>query len=116
VGPLIGCLSGSLKELQMPVIKPRTEEAKKLVRHRSLLAHENHQTLIAYATFINEPVDYVVNEVIATVLAKDPEFKKWRSGQVESAGVNTRAIGKNGTEARSSDGEAKTPLAVTDAR
>jgi hypothetical protein len=98
----------------MPVIKPRTEEAKKLVRHRSLLSHENHQTLLAYASFINEPPDYVVNELIATVLAKDGEFKKWRPTQAEAAAASGRANGKHVGERRASNEGAKTALAATE--
>src|ERR1700750_1301683 len=98
----------------MPVIKPRTEEAKKVVRHRSLLSHENHQTLVAYATFINEPVDYVVNELIATVLAKDGEFRKWRPSQAEPATVDVRRSPRTGGERRAPNNGMKTALAATE--
>jgi len=61
----------------MVVIKPRTR-GKHLVRHRMRLDRENRETLYAYATFIGEEVDYVLNQLIDTVLAKDRDFVAWR--------------------------------------
>ena len=50
----------------MSVIKPRTR-GKQQVLHRTRLDRENHETLYAYAQFIGESPDYVVNEVIDMV-------------------------------------------------
>ena len=61
----------------MPLIKPRTR-GKQLVRHIARLDRETNETLFAYAQFIGEPTDYVLNQVIDTVLARDKEFVKWR--------------------------------------
>ena len=61
----------------MPVIKPRTR-GKQLVKHRMRLDRENNETLYAYAQFLGESTEYVVNQVIDTVLARDKEFVKWR--------------------------------------
>ena len=61
----------------MPLIKPRTR-GKQLVRHIARLDRETNETLFAYAQFIGEPTDYVLNQVIDTVLAKDREFVRWR--------------------------------------
>jgi hypothetical protein len=61
----------------MPVIKARTR-GKHFVRHITRLDRENQETLHAYATFLNEPPDYVMNQVIDTLLARDKEFQTWR--------------------------------------
>ena len=67
----------------MSVIKPRTR-GKQQVLHRTRLDRENHETLYAYAQFIGESPDYVLNEVIDTVLARDKEFVSWRTEHPES--------------------------------
>jgi hypothetical protein len=67
----------------MPVIKPRTR-GKQLVRHITRLDRENNETLYAYARFLNEPTEYVLNQLIESVLAKDKEFLAWRADHPES--------------------------------
>ena len=67
----------------MPLIKPRTR-GKQLVRHIARLDRETNETLFAYAQFIGEPTDYVLNQVIDTVLGKDKDFQAWRAEHVES--------------------------------
>ena len=67
----------------MSVIKPRTR-GKHLVVHRTRLDHENNDTLRAYAQFIGESTEYVINQVIDTVLARDKEFVVWRARHPES--------------------------------
>lgn len=67
----------------MPLIKPRTR-GKQLVRHIARLDRETNETLFAYAQFLGEPTDYVLNQVIDTVLAKDKEFQTWRAEHPES--------------------------------
>ena len=57
----------------MPVIKARTR-GKHLVRHITRLDRESYETLFAYAAFLGEPPEYVLNQLIDTVLAKDKEF------------------------------------------
>ena len=57
----------------MPVIKPRTR-GKQLVRHITRLDRENNETLYAYAQFLSEPTEYVLNQLIESVLAKDKDF------------------------------------------
>lgn len=67
----------------MPLIKPRTR-GKQLVRHITRLDRESNETLYAYAHFLGEPTDYVLNQVIDTVLAKDKEFQAWRAEHPDS--------------------------------
>ena len=67
----------------MSLIKPRTR-GKQLVRHRTRLDRETNETLYAYAHFIGEPTEYVLNQVIDTVLAKDKEFLQWRTKHPQS--------------------------------
>ena len=67
----------------MALIKPRTR-GKQLVRHRTRLDHETNETLYAYAHFIGEPTEYVLNQVIDNVLAKDKDFQQWRAMHPDS--------------------------------
>ena len=62
----------------MPLIKPRTR-GKHILRHMARLDRENTETLYAYAAFLGESTDYVLNQVIDTVLARDKEFATWRT-------------------------------------
>ena len=61
----------------MPVIKARTR-GKHIVRYITRLDRENVETLFAYAAFLSEPPEYVLNQLIDTLLAKDKEFLAWR--------------------------------------
>jgi hypothetical protein len=61
----------------MPVIKARTR-GKHLVCHITRLDRESYETLFVYAAFPGEPPEYVLNQLIDTVLAKDREFLAWR--------------------------------------
>jgi hypothetical protein len=56
------------KDPVMTVIKPRTR-GKQLVLYRTRLDRENHETLYAYAAFIGEDVEYVINQLIARCCA-----------------------------------------------
>ncbi|HEY3382593.1 MAG TPA: hypothetical protein VGK32_12540 [Vicinamibacterales bacterium] len=67
----------------MSLIKPRTR-GKQMVRLVTRLDRENHDTLHAYAQFLGEPTEYVLNEMIDTVLAKDKDFVKWRADHPDS--------------------------------
>ena len=67
----------------MPLIKPRTR-GKQILRHIGRLDRENIETLHAYAAFLGESTDYVLNQVIDTVLARDKEFVKWRADHAHS--------------------------------
>lgn len=67
----------------MALIKPRTR-GKQLVRHRTRLDYETNETLYAYARFIGESTEYVLNQVIDTVLGKDKDYLQWRTSHTES--------------------------------
>ena len=67
----------------MPLIKARTR-GKQLVRHITRLDRETNETLYAYAHFLGEPTEYVLNQLVDTVLAKDKEFTTWRAEHPES--------------------------------
>jgi hypothetical protein len=92
----------------MPLIKPRTR-GKHFVRLITRLERENHATLQAYAQFLAEvsvsgetdgavaleaiehasggsgaavkpeTIEYVINEVIESLLARDKDFAAWRA-------------------------------------
>ena len=67
----------------MPIISARTR-GKHFVRLVTRLEHENNETLYAYAQFIGEPADYVVNQLVDSVLAADPDYRAWRAQHPES--------------------------------
>jgi hypothetical protein len=67
----------------MPVIKPRTTQ-KQFVRHITRLYRENNELLFAYAKFIAEPTEYVLNQLVENVLGRDKDFHAWRAEHPES--------------------------------
>jgi len=54
------------------------------VKHRTRLDRENTETLYAYAQFLGESTEYVLNQVIDTVLARDKDFIAWRAEHPDS--------------------------------
>jgi hypothetical protein len=74
----------------MPLIKPRTR-GKQLVKHRTRLDRENNETLYAYAHFLGESPEYVLNQLIDTVLARDKEFVLWRGAHQTSCVPGSKA-------------------------
>jgi hypothetical protein len=67
----------------MSVIKPRAR-GKRLAKHRTRLDYENNETLNAYAQFLGESTEYVLNELVDNVLAKDKNFVRWRANHPQS--------------------------------
>jgi hypothetical protein len=67
----------------MSRIKPRTH-GKEIVRHITRVDREHYETLFAYAEFLGESTDYIVNQLVQTVLAKDKEFVEWRAQHPDS--------------------------------
>jgi hypothetical protein len=61
------------KGVRMPVRNARTR-GKHFVRHIGRLDRESYETLYTDAAFIGEPPEYVLNQLIDTMLAKDTEF------------------------------------------
>ena len=91
----------------MPVIKARTR-GKHVVRHITRLDRENVETLYAYAAFLAEPPEYVLNQVIETLLARDREFVAWREA---NPGPHTpRPTAAKGRPRRGRDIHANRPL------
>ena len=89
----------------MAIIKPRTR-GRQFVRHRTRLEHDTNETLYAYAEFIGESTEYVLNQLIDGVLAKDKDYVVWRATHPESftrrtgrvrAARNTPATGAGAT-------------------
>jgi hypothetical protein len=62
----------------MPIIKARTNRVR-TVRHICRLQEPHRDALVLYARFIGDTPDYVVNQLIDTVIAKDREFLAWRA-------------------------------------
>jgi hypothetical protein len=85
----------------MSLIKPRAR-GKSFVQYRTGLERENHETLHAYAVFLGEDAEYVVNQLIDDVLAKDRDFVKWRA---EHRGP----FAPRATAARSPDARRRSP-------
>jgi len=67
----------------MSLIKPRTR-GKQFVQYRTRLERENYETLHAYAAFLGEDPENVMNELLDGVLAKDKDFMKWRAEHPQS--------------------------------
>jgi hypothetical protein len=81
----------------MSVIKPRTR-GKRLVKHRTRLDEENQETLYAYAAFLDESTEYVLNQLIDVVLTRDKDFVRWRADHPQSfvtrSGPSFRTTGR----------------------
>ena len=80
----------------MPLIKPRTR-GKQLVKHRTRLDRENNETLYAYAHFLGESPEYVLNQLIDTVLARDKEFVSVARERTRPRSCLVRRAGNTGT-------------------
>ena len=63
----------------MSLIKPRTHRVR-VVRHICRLQEPNRDVLVHYARFIDDTVDYVVNQLIDRTLLKDRDFVAWPRG------------------------------------
>ena len=74
----------------MPLIKPRTGRIES-VRHICRLQRPNRDALMAYARFIGDTPDYVLNALIGATLAKDREFLDWQLGQSQAEADATPA-------------------------
>lgn len=95
----------------MALIKPRSR-GKRLVRHRTRLDHQTNETLYAYAQFLQESTEYVLNQVIDTVLARDKEFQEWRTSHPESfvPSVTGAGRGRRRTNGRAASSVGPVPL------
>lgn len=95
----------------MPLIKPRTR-GKQVVRHITRLDRENSETLYAYAEFLGEATEYVLNQLIESKLAKDKEFVQWRAEHPQSYVPRPSTASKHVTKSKSPRGRMhETPLA-----
>lgn len=94
----------------MSLIKPRTR-GKQLVRHRTRLDRETNETLYAYAEFIGESTEYVINQAIDTVLAKDKDYLQWRAEHPHS--FVPRGVVRRRRGGRGSGGTPIMPVAMT---
>ena len=93
----------------MPLIKPRTR-GKQFVRLITRLEHENNETLHAYGRFLGEPVEYVLNQLIDTVLARDKEFVAWRAEHQESCVPQAQAAKASRQASRPDSARDERPL------
>ena len=67
----------------MSIVKPRTR-GKEFVPFHTRLYRENQETVYAYAAFINEDVEYVINELIVNGLEKERDYAAWRADHAQS--------------------------------
>ena len=76
----------------MPLIKARPNRVR-TVRHLCRLQEPNRDTLVLYARFIGDTTDYVLNQLLATTLAKDKDFLAWQAEHPEdvTAGLDRPA-------------------------
>ena len=100
----------------MPIIKARTTQ-KHFVRHITRLYRENAETLFAYATFIGEPTEYVLNQLVETVLGKDKDFQAWREQHAGSCvpkpGERGKARSRSFSRPTNADTKDGVPVAQT---
>jgi hypothetical protein len=65
------------------------------------LDRENNETFYAYAHFLGESPEYVLNQLIDTVLARDKEFVQWRATHQHSFVAGSRGHAwRNGSDRR----------------
>jgi hypothetical protein len=85
----------------MSLIKPRTNRVQ-VVRHICRLQEPNRDALVDYARFIDDTVDYVLNQLIDSTLLKDRDFLAWRAAQpAVSPSEPTAPAARNGSRSRS---------------
>jgi len=85
----------------MPLIKARANRVR-IVRHICRLQEPNRDTLVLYARFIGDTPDYVLNQLLASTLAKDRDFLAWQAdhpGEVV-ASATSRSHGVTKTAGR----------------
>ncbi len=70
----------------MPLIKARTHRVR-FVRHICRLQEPNRDTLVRYARFIGDTIDYVLNQLIETTITRDREFVAWRAEHPDPIGA-----------------------------
>jgi hypothetical protein len=87
----------------MSVIKPRTR-GRQMLQLRSRLDAENMETLHAYACFLGESVEYVLNEVVDSVLGRDKEYLTWRAEHPESC--SPKGVPEKAASTRRTSGQA----------
>jgi hypothetical protein len=75
----------------MPMIKARANRVR-IVRHICRLQEPNRDTLVLYARFIGDTPDYVLNQLVATTLAKDRDFLAWRGAHVDGSPGDVAAL------------------------
>ncbi len=78
----------------MPIIKARTGRID-TVRYVSRLQKPNRDVLLAYASFIRDTPDYVLNALISATLAKDRDFLAWQAARGPTP--STAALPEDGT-------------------
>jgi hypothetical protein len=72
----------------MAIIKARPNRVRS-VRHQCHLQEPNRDTLVLYARFIGDTVDYVLNQLIETTLVKDRDFVVWRQAHPDEVVMRT---------------------------
>jgi hypothetical protein len=79
----------------MSIIKPRPNRVR-TVRHITRLQEPNRDVLVAYARFIGDSADYVLNQLIDSTLAKDRDFIAWRAEHTPATPMTSaaRSVGR----------------------
>ena len=98
----------------MSVIKPRTR-GKRFVKHTTRVDEVNQETLYAYAHMIDESTEYILNQLIDTVLARDKEYVRWRADHPQSC-VPRPKVQRRHDAPRPEPTPAVRPLATTGVR
>jgi hypothetical protein len=80
----------------MPFIKARANRVR-IVRHICRLQESNRDALVRYARFIGDTPDYVLNQLLATTLAKDKDFLAWQAEHPGNVTAVSRAAARSGS-------------------
>jgi hypothetical protein len=98
----------------MSLIESRTR-GKQRVRDITRRDRENGESLYVYAAFLSEPAEYVLNQLIDTVLARDREFVAWRADHPESHLPAPRPRSRRSRRRAATEPEARVHAASTGA-
>ena len=81
----------------MSLIKPRANRVQ-ILRHICRLQEPNRDAVVDYARFIDDSVDYVLNQLIDCTLLKDRDFLAWRAAHpAASQSEPTAPAARNGS-------------------
>ena len=77
--------------------QPETQESEGGRQESGIRRREARVALVRYARFIGDTADYVLNQLIATTIARDREFVTWRAEQPAEVAAKPNGRDHTGT-------------------